>query len=68
MKTNTFQKNAQSWTERERFPLFEQKNGAVYCIVVGQKDIANILTINCFPGCFSAGGCFVLLYIKLSAD
>ena len=66
VKTNdVFQKNA-DW---ERGLLFvEQKNSAACCNVVGWKDIANILTITCFPGCFFAGECFVLLYIKLSAD
>lgn len=55
--------------KREEGLLFvEQNNSAVYCDIVGRKDIANILTITCFPGCFFSGGCFVLLYIELSAD
>lgn len=68
VKTNgVFQKNAEARTERGSLWV-ERKNSAVYCNVVGWKDIANILTITCFPGCFFAGGCFVLLYIELSAD
>ena len=68
MKTNdVFQK-----PERERF-TFCGAEAEQRCLLatVGWKDIANILTITCFPGCFFvffAGGCFVLLYIKLSAD
>lgn len=37
----------------ERFPfLAEYESCVVYCPVEGWKDIANILTIPCFPGCF----------------
>ena len=52
----------------------ELREEVVYRDVLGWKDIANILTITCFSGCFFffffflQVDAFVLLYIELSAD
>lgn len=55
---------------REVYFLWSRRRALFIVMKWVWKDIANISTITCFPGCcFSfAGGCFVLLYIKLSAD
>lgn len=69
MKTNdVFSEEA--WIERDVDFLWSSQNRILYCDVVGWKDIANIFTnfLFCFIFFFFAGGCFVLLYIKLSAD
>lgn len=55
------------WIERDVDFLWRRQNSILYCDVVGWKDIANIFT-NFVLFYFFAGGCFVLLYIKLSAD